>query len=145
MSGAQPLAIKMAGKVALIAEINPKNLNRIYNEGRDRGTPYLDLKTESIEEAVQWAKEHAEKKKPVSIGVLCNAVDLLEYLIDHNITPAVLTDQTSAHDMLNGYVPAGMTYEEAEKLRKNDSEKYMKLARETCVRNVRDMVTLQKR
>ena len=58
MSGAQPLAIKMAGKVALVAEINPENLNRMYNEGRDKGTPYLDIKTYSIEEAIQSAKEY---------------------------------------------------------------------------------------
>ena len=145
MSGAQPLAIKMVGKIALIAEINPKNLNRMYNEGRERGTPYLDLKANTIDEAIEWAKEYAKNKQPVSIGVLCNAVELLETLITKNITPAVLTDQTSAHDILNGYVPAEMTYEEAVELRTTNPEKYQDLARKTTVRHVKAMVTLQTR
>ena len=144
MSGAQPLAIKMAKKIALIAEISPKNLNRMYNEGRDRGTPYLDLKTDNIDEAIEWAKDYSKNKKPVSIGVLCNAVDLLETLIAKNITPAVLTDQTSAHDMLNGYVPVDMTYNQAIELRKTDPKKYQELARKTAVRHVAAMVKLQK-
>ncbi|MHA1972069.1 MAG: urocanate hydratase [Candidatus Hodarchaeales archaeon] len=145
MSGAQPLAIKMAGKIALVAEINPDNMDRMYNEGRDKGTPYLDHKTYSIDEAVKLARKFAEENKPTSIGVLCNAVDLLKYLVENNITPHVLTDQTSAHDMLNGYVPAGMTYSEAIKLRKSDSAKYKELAYQTVKKHVEYMLELQKR
>lgn len=145
MGGAQPLAIKMAGKTSIIAEIDPENLDRIYQLGRDKGTPYLDIKTESIAEGVQFAQQSAEKAEPVSIGILCNAVDLLEYLITQNITPHVLTDQTSAHDMLNGYVPAEMTFAEALKLRKNDPDQYKKQAYETVKRHVQAMITLQER
>jgi len=145
MSGAQPLAIKMAGKVALVAEINPENLNRMYNEGRDKGTPYLDIKTYSIEEAIQTAKEYAEKKEPISIGILCNAVDLLEYLIKNDVTPHILTDQTSAHDMLNGYVPANLSYIEAINLRQTNPEEYKKRAYETVKQHVKSMLILQEK
>lgn len=145
MSGAQPLAIKMAGKIALVAEINPENLNRMYNEGREKGTPYLDIKTYSIEEAIQSAKEYVEKKEAISIGILCNAVDLLDYLIKNNITPHILTDQTSAHDMLNGYVPANLTYIEAINLRQTNPGEYKKRAYETVKQHVKAMLTLQER
>ncbi|MHA2369613.1 MAG: urocanate hydratase [Candidatus Hodarchaeales archaeon] len=145
MSGAQPLAFKMNKKIALIAEINPAQIDRMYNEGRDRGTPYLDHQVTSIEEGIALAKEYAARDEVTSIGIRCNAVDLLQYLIDHNITPLCLTDQTSAHDMLNGYVPQNMTYEEALKLRDTDSHEYVRLARETCVRHVKQMIELQKR
>lgn len=145
MGGAQPLAIKMAGKTSLIAEIDPENLDRIFHQGRDKGTPYLDKKVESISEGVQLAQESVEKNKPTSIGILCNAVDLLEYLIAQNITPHVLTDQTSAHDMLNGYIPSDMTYLEAVELRKSNPAEYKKRAFETVKRHVQAMLTLQER
>ena len=145
MSGAQPLAIKMNNKIAIIAEINPKQIDRLYNLGRDRGTPYLDLKTESVEEAIKLAREYAEKDEPVSIGVLANAVDLLQYLVDNDITPHVLTDQTSAHDMLNGYVPEGLTYDEAVELRKTNPEEYQKRSFKTVAKHVKLMLTLQER
>ena len=145
MGGAQPLAIKMANKIGLVAEIDPGNLDRIFNEGRDKGTPYLDIKVESIEEGVQLARDFSERDEPVSIGILCNAVDLLEHLISNNITPHVLTDQTSAHDMLNGYVPAGMTFSRALELRKSNSVEYKKQAYETVKRHVQAMLILQER
>ncbi len=145
MSGAQPLAIKMAGKIALVAEINPENLDRMYNEGRDKGTPYLDVKTDSIAKGVALAKHFAEKGESQSIGILCNAVDLLGYLVDHQITPHVLTDQTSAHDMLNGYVPCGMNYAEALSLRKTDPKKYKEKSYETVAKHVNLMLILQER
>lgn len=144
MGGAQPLAIKMAGKTSLVAEIDPGNLDRIFNQGRSKGTPYLDKKTESITEAIHLARESVEKNEPTSIGVLCNAVDLLEQLIAQNITPHVLTDQTSAHDMLNGYIPSDMTYSEALELRKSNPEEYRKCAFKTVKRHVKSMITLQK-
>ena len=145
MSGAQPLAIKMAGKIAVIAEINPENLDRIYNEGRDKGTPYLDIKVDSIPKGITLAKKFAENGESQSIGILCNAVDLLEYLVDHQITPHVLTDQTSAHDMLNGYVPCGMNYSEAMILRKTNPKRYKEKAFETVAQHVKLMLILQER
>ncbi len=145
MGGAQPLAIKMANKTGLVAEIDSANLKRIFNEGRDKGTPYLDTKVESIEEGVQLAQEFVERGEPTSIGILCNAVDLLEHLISQNITPHVLTDQTSAHDMLNGYVPVGLTFSKAMELRKSNSVEYKKRAFETVKRHVQAMLILQER
>ena len=145
MGGAQPLAIKMAGKTSLVAEIDPENLDRIYHQGRDKGTPYLDKKTESIADGIQLARQSVEKSDPISIGILCNAVDLLEYLIAQNITPHVLTDQTSAHDMLNGYVPAEITFSEALILRNTNPTEYKKRAFETVKRHVKAMLTLQER
>ena len=145
MGGAQPLAIKMAGKTSLVAEIDPENLDRIFNQGRDKGTPYLDKKVESITEGIQLARQSIEKGEPTSIGILCNAVDLLEYLITQNITPHVLTDQTSAHDMLNGYIPAEMTFSEALELRKTNPADYKKCAFTTVKRHVKAMLKLQKR
>ncbi|NHJ01993.1 MAG: urocanate hydratase [Candidatus Heimdallarchaeota archaeon] len=145
MGGAQALAIKMAGKIGLIAEIDPSNLDRMFNEGRSKGTPYLDNKVNDIQEGVFLAKEYVERGEATSIGVLCNAVDLLEYLLENNITPHVLTDQTSAHDMLNGYVPASMTYSQAESLRKSDPTKYKQLAYETVKKHVEAMLKLQER
>jgi urocanate hydratase len=128
MGGAQPLAIRMAGKTSLVAEIDPENLDRAYYQGRNKNSPYLDKKTESITDGIQLARQSVEKGEPTSIGVLCNAVDLLEYLVKQKITPHVLTDQTSAHDMLNGYVPSEMIYSEALALRKTDPIQYKKRA-----------------
>ncbi|MHA2327303.1 MAG: urocanate hydratase, partial [Candidatus Hodarchaeales archaeon] len=145
MGGAQALAIKLAGKVGLIAEIDPTNLNRMYNEGRDQGNPYLDMKVKSIEEGIELARNYVENGKPGSIGVLCNAVDLLENIISQNITPHVLTDQTSAHDMLNGYVPKGMTFLEALDLRRTNPVEYKRQAFATVKRHVTMMISLQNR
>ncbi len=145
MGGAQPLAIKMAGKIALVAEIDPENLDRMYNEGRDKGTPYLDLKADSVEKGIELAREYAERKEPGSIGILCNAVDLLDFLVNMKITPLVLTDQTSAHDMLHGYVPANMAYHEAVELRRTNTKKYKDLSFETVKTHVQLMIKLQSR
>ena len=145
MGGAQALAIKMAGKIALAAEIDPDNLNRMYNEGRQNGIPYLDIKVNSIKKGVDLARKYSENEESVSIGILCNAVDLLDYLVKEKITPHVLTDQTSAHDMLNGYVPSNLTFEEAIELRSSNAEKYKNLAFKTVKKHVDLMVELQKR
>ncbi|MHA1219167.1 MAG: urocanate hydratase [Candidatus Heimdallarchaeaceae archaeon] len=145
MSGAQPLSIKMCNKIAIVAEVNPNLIDRMYNTGRNQGVPYLDYKTESIEEAIKIAREAAAQDQPISIGVLCNAVDLLQYLVDNNITPHVLTDQTSAHDLLNGYYPMGISYDEADILRVESPEEYIEQSRKTVIRHVSQMVELNKR
>ena len=145
MSGAQPLAIKMCGKIGVIAEVNPHLIERMYNTGRTQGTPYLDYKTDSIEEAIKIARESAEKGDSISIGVLCNAVDLLQYLVENNITPLVLTDQTSAHDLLNGYYPMDISYDEADILRVESPEEYIEKSKKTVIKHVGLMVTLSKR
>ena len=145
MSGAQPLAIKMSGKIGIIAEVNPHLIDRMYKTGRDQGAPYLDFKTESIEEAISIAREAAKNKESISIGVLCNAVELLKYLVEKGITPLVLTDQTSAHDLLNGYYPMGISYDEADILRVENPEEYVEKSKKTVVKHVSLMVELSKK
>ncbi|MCE7738059.1 MAG: urocanate hydratase, partial [Candidatus Heimdallarchaeota archaeon] len=125
--------------------VNPNLIDRMYNTGRNQGVPYLDYKTESIEEAIKIAREAAAKDQSISIGVLCNAVDLLQYLVDNNITPHVLTDQTSAHDLLNGYYPMDISYDEADILRVESPEEYIEQSRKTVIRHVSQMVELNKR
>ncbi|GIV34326.1 MAG: urocanate hydratase [Chitinophagales bacterium] len=139
MGGAQPLAITMNEGVCLAAEMEEWRVRKRLE------TRYLDKMTRSIDEGIRWALEAREKKQPLSIGVVCNAVDLLQTLLDRNIIPDSLTDQTSAHDELNGYWPQGLTVEEALRLRKENPEKYRQLALDTIARHVTLMLALQKR
>jgi len=136
MGGAQPLSITMNEGVALIAEVDSERIKRRINN------KYLDRWTNNLDEAISLALDAKEKKQPLSVGVLANAVDLLDRLIERNITPEVLTDQTSAHDELNGYVPVGLSYAEALDLRIKDPDEYKKRSYQTMVRHVEDMVTL---
>jgi urocanate hydratase len=101
--------------------------------------------TYSIEEAIEWALAAKENKEAISIGVVGNAVDLLQTLIDKNITPDSLTDQTSAHDELIGYFPEGLNVMEANQLRENNPTEYSKRSLDTMAKHVRQMLTLQKR
>ncbi|HYE62129.1 MAG TPA: urocanate hydratase [Phycisphaerales bacterium] len=139
MGGAQPLAAVMAGGVCLIADVDAKNLER---RKKDR---YLDEIAPTIEAGVSQSLKYKEQKKAVSVGVCCNAVELLDYLIAKNITPDALTDQTSAHDPLNGYVPIGMTLEQANAARAADPAGYTKKSLAAMERHVRAMVTLHER
>ena len=136
MGGAQPLAITMNEGVALIAEVDTERIERRV------ATKYLDRWTEDIDTAITWCLEAKEKNQALSVGVLANAVDLLDRLIEREITPDVLTDQTSAHDELNGYVPAGLTFDEALELREKDSQEYIKRSYKTMVKHVEDMIVL---
>jgi len=139
MGGAQPLAITMNDGVALIAEVNRERIQRRLK------TRYLDKSTESLDEAIGWALAAKKKRQALSVGVLANAVELLQALFDRGITPDVLTDQTSAHDELNGYVPVGMTYEPALELRTCDPNDYIKRSFQTMAQHVRLMVSLMER
>jgi len=139
MGGAQPLAITMNEGVALIAEMEEWRIDKRLE------TRYLDRKAGSIEEAVHMALESKNKAEAVSIGVCCNIVDLLSYLIENNITPDTLTDQTSAHDELIGYFPEGMNVSQANVLRDADPEKYRNLSWDTMAHHVNLMLELQKR
>jgi urocanate hydratase len=138
MGGAQPLAITMNGGTCLIADIDPRCLQRRV---KDR---YLDQTVEGIDAAIDAAVQAAKAKKAISIGVCCNAVDLLERLLERNITPDTLTDQTSAHDVLH-YVPTGMSIAQAEQARSSDAAVYERQSLATMERHVRAMVALQKR
>src|SRR5207253_7556881 len=105
MGGAQPLAATMNEATALIAEVDRSRIQRRLDKR------YLDEEAPSLDAAIQRALEARDRGEAVSIGVVANAVDLLEALIARNITPDILTDQTSAHDELHGYVPAGLSYD----------------------------------
>jgi len=139
MGGAQPLAITMNEGVCLIAEVDKNRIERRIKTG------YLEYFVESIDEGIKLMEEAKNKGIPRSIGVLTNAVTLYKELLKRGIIPDVVTDQTSAHDELNGYVPYQIEYEEALKLRKEKPEEYIKLSYESIVEHVNAMVEFQKR
>jgi urocanate hydratase len=139
MGGAQPLAVTMNEGVALVAEVDRTRIERRLE------TRYLDEVAESIEAGVERALEARDRNEAVSIGVEANAVDLLAHLVERGIVPDVLTDQTSAHDALEGYVPHGMGYREALALRKRDPEEYIARSMASMAEHVRAMLALQER
>ncbi|HEY0143221.1 MAG TPA: urocanate hydratase [Thermoanaerobaculia bacterium] len=139
MGGAQPLAATMNEATALVAEVDRTRIQRRIEKR------YLDEEAPSLDAAIARALEARDRGEAVSIGVVANAVELLEALIARGIVPDVLTDQTSAHDELQGYVPADMTYEEALSLRNSDPKKYIHLSYETMARHIRAMIELQNR
>jgi urocanate hydratase len=138
MGGAQPLAATMAGAVCLGADKNPVSIQKRLDTG------YLDRMTYDLEEAIRWSLEAKEAKKPISIAWVGDAGDLLQALLDRNLIPDILTDQTSAHDPLNGYIPHHLNLEEALELRSSDPSLYKTLAIESMARHVRLMLTHQK-
>jgi urocanate hydratase len=139
MGGAQPMAVTMNEGTCLIADAEQARL-----EFRLR-TKYLDELEPSIDAAIARALQAKKKGEAVSIGVCCNATELLQALIERDITPELLTDQTSAHDPLGGYLPNGMTFEAATALRESDPEAYQVESFRTMGEHVRMMLELQKR
>src|SRR5258708_6277618 len=139
MGGAQPLAATMNEGTALIAEVDRTRIQRRLDKR------YLDEMAPSLDAGIKRAIEARDRGEAVSIGVVANAVDLLEALIARNITPDVLTDQTSAHDELQGYVPAGMSFDAALAMRESSEEMYVELSFETMARHIRAMLELQRR
>jgi urocanate hydratase len=139
MGGAQPLAITMNEGVALVAEVEEWRIDKRLS------TRYLDTKMTNIDEAIDRALEAKNNKESLSIGVLCNAVHLLERLVARNIIPDTLTDQTSAHDPLIGYWPHTISYEEAKVLRTENPSAYLEHAYGSMYRHVELMLELQKR
>lgn len=139
MGGAQPLAATMNGAACLAIEIDPSRIKKRLETG------YLDKMTTNIDEALNMILSAKENGEALSVGLLGNAGDILPELLNRNFIPDVLTDQTSAHDMLYGYVPMGMTYEEAVLLRNSNSDEYIKKARQTVVAHVKAMLEFQKR
>lgn len=139
MGGAQPLAVSLNGGVSINIEIDRTRIQRRLD------TRYLDVMTESLDEALKLAEEAKAAKKDLSIGLLGNAVDVLNEMLERGFTPDVLTDQTSSHDPLNGYIPVGMTLEEAAALRKADPEAYVAQSKASIADHVRAMLKLQER
>lgn len=133
MGGAQPLAITMNDGVGLLIEVNREKIERRLKLNQ------LDTSTESLDEALKWALDAKEKGDPLSIGLLGNASDLLPEILARGVVPDVVTDQTSAHDELNGYVPGKMSYDEALSLRETDPDRYIELSFQSMVRHVAAM------
>jgi urocanate hydratase len=139
MGGAQPLAITMNEGVALIAEVEEWRIDKRLD------TRYLDMKMEDIDAAIDRALEARSRSEVLSIGVRCNAVDLLERLISRNCIPDTLTDQTSAHDPLIGYWPHDLSYQQAKVLRQDNPQQYIEHAYRSMYRHVECMLELQRR
>lgn len=139
MGGAQPLAAGMAGATSLSADINPASIQKRID------TKYLDIWAKSYEEGRDLALKYREEGKALSIGIEMDAGDFLQRLIKDGITPDILTDQTSAHDPVNGYVPHGMSLQDALVLRKDDPARYQQLAIASMARHVRLMLELQQK
>ena len=139
MGGAQPLAVTMAGGVSICIEVDSQRIQRRLD------TEYLDLATDSMNEAIILAKDAIKNQKPLSIGLLGNSADLVPSFVKSNITPDIVTDQTSAHDELVGYVPNKYTINEAESLRKQNPKKYIQESIRAISEHVQGMLDLQKK
>ncbi len=139
MGGAQPLAVTMNEGTCLVADVDRTRIDRRLE------TRYLDEVAPSIEAGIRRALAAKDAKEGVSIGVEANAVDLLEALLAQGVVPEALTDQTSAHDALQGYVPHGLPYAEALELRKSDPESYIARSMASMAAHVRAMLELQRR
>lgn len=137
MGGAQPLAATMAGGVFLGADVDASRIQKRVD------TQYIDRMTHSYDEAIAWIKETIAQKQTLSVGLVSDAGDLLEHLLKDNIIPDILTDQTSAHDPLNGYIPNGLSLAEAAELRKKDAVEYKRLSLRSMARHVSLMLQLQ--
>jgi len=139
MGGAQPLAATMNEGVIIVVEVDRHRIERRLV------TRYLDEASESLDDALARARAAQAARRPLSIGLLGNAADVLPELVRRGIVPDLLTDQTSAHDPLNGYVPNGMPYEKALRLRDKDPQRYMAEARRSMAEHVRAMLALMRK
>jgi urocanate hydratase len=139
MGGAQPLAVTMNEGVAIVVEVDPARIRRRLE------TKYVDVVTDSLDEALSLADQAVRKEKPLSIALLGNAADVIPEFVKRGITPDVLTDQTSAHDELHGYVPHGLSIRDALALRRKNPKEYIRRSRQSMAVHVRAMLELRKR
>jgi urocanate hydratase len=139
MGGAQPLAAAMHGAAVLAVEVDPTRIAKRIE------TRYCDRHTTSLDEALAWLREAQQQRRGLSVALLGNAAEVLPELVQRGITPDVVTDQTSAHDMLVGYIPAGMTLADAAALRVSDAATYVARATASVVAHVRAMRAMQDR
>ncbi|HEY6090563.1 MAG TPA: urocanate hydratase [Gemmatimonadales bacterium] len=139
MGGAQPLAATMNDGICLAVEVDPMRVERRL------ATRYLDRATTSIDEALGWCEDAKRRGAPLSIGLVGNCAEVLPALVARGFVPDVVTDQTSAHDPLNGYVPAGLTLDAATQLRRANTNDYIARARASIAAHVRAMLALQQR
>jgi urocanate hydratase len=138
MSGAQPLAATMAGAAFLGIDVDPDRIKKRLKTG------YCDFMVNTLDEALRILKNAVRKKEAVSVGLIGNCADVIPELAERGVVPDLLTDQTSAHDPLNGYVPNGMSLEEAIALRKSDPDSYLERSLDAMARHVEGMLKLQK-
>jgi len=136
MGGAQPLAASLAGAASLTVEVDPHRIERRLE------TRYLDEVADDLDDAVARVRAHADAGRGVSVALLGNAADVFPELAQRGVRFDLVTDQTSAHDMLNGYVPNGMTLEQALKLRERDPDEYVRQAQRTSVEHVQAMLDM---
>jgi len=136
MGGAQPLAVTMNEGVALVVEVKKSAIERRLKHG------FVEKWTDSLDEAVRMVKDAKASKQSLSVGLLGNASETHQELVKRGVIPDVVTDQTSAHDPLHGYYPAGMSVEEADQLRESDPEAYLKSARESIRAHVKAIVQM---
>lgn len=136
MGAAQPLAVTMNGGVCIAIEVDESRIDRRIE------TKYTDLKAHSLDDAIQLAEEAKREGKALSIGLVGNAADLLPEMLKRGFIPDVLTDQTSAHDPLNGYIPSLMSLEEAAALRKNNPNEYIKRSKVSMRTHVEAMIAM---
>ena len=139
MGGAQPLAVTMNEGVAVIMEVDRQKAERRL------ALRQLDRISEDLEEAMSWAEEARQAGRPLSVGLIANAARVLPELVAREVVPDVVTDQTSAHDPLYGYIPAGLTLEQASELRQSDPDTYVRRSMESMARHVEAMLALQSR
>lgn len=139
MGGAQPLAAYFAGAAVLCVEIDESRIDMRIRDG------YCQHKAHSLDEALSIINRHVDEKTPVSVGLVGNAAEILPELVRRNITPDVVTDQTSAHDPLNGYYPAGITKAEADTLRTTDPQEYLRRAYHSIAVHVQAMLEFRNR
>ena len=139
MGGAQPLAAVFAGLNCLAVEVDESRIDKRLATG------YLDYKATSLKQAVAMLQKAAEQGEPKSVGLLGNAAEVFDEVLKGDYLPHLVTDQTSAHDPLNGYIPVGYSLEQAAKLRKDDPKKYVDLAKQSMARQVRAMLGFQAR
>jgi urocanate hydratase len=138
MGGAQPLAGTMSGATILVVEVDEARINRRIKTG------YCDVKAKTLDKALKLVKEHTASKNPISIGLVGNCADIFPEIFRRGMIPDIVTDQTSAHDELNGYIPEDLTVNEAVKLRKKNPAEYIKRAYASMVRHCEAMIRFQK-
>lgn len=139
MGGAQPLAATMNGAAFLGIDVDKNRIQKRID------TSYIDVMTDNLDEALKLVLDAKEKNQALSVGLIGNAGEILPKILERDIIPDIITDQTSAHDTLNGYVPMGMSFEEALKLRKENPDLYIQLAKQTIVVHVKAMLEFQER
>jgi urocanate hydratase len=139
MGGAQPLAATMNEGAMLCVEVDPSRIRRRLDTG------YCDRMTESLDEALAWVTGAAEAGEALSVGLVGNCAEVLPAIVERGVVPDVLTDQTSAHDELNGYIPAGLSLEEADALREGDPEEYRRRSMASMATHCEAMVELMRR